>query len=760
MKENNNISDCPCVALDTFVLAQNIKTGIYRVCDELFPRMAKHDDLNINYIAREDLKKQSEKYLNDKIGDHVLNTYDTINKSNTPDLLLSPFGPAPEKLRSNKKLLHAHIIYDLIAIRRPDFFTPEAANEVCSIISSLDANTLVFAISEHTKNDLLEYRPDIDPDNVIVLPLAASNNFNRCMDLAQKNSVRTKYNIPLNSPYLLSLATLEVRKNLEQVVRVFTTYMEHHSNSNLHLVLSGMTGWKLDKLNCELLKAGKWRERIILTGFIDDSDLPALYSDALCFIYLSRYEGFGLPPLEAMACGTPVICADNSSLPEVVGKAAILVNASDTGKTVTAIHEIASSSELRKRLSSMSLERAKKFSWDKSANLLSDAIIRYYKQHKKHSAKTSNSFHKRLSNIGNKHYPTWIDFIEINDTKFIHGGKRLSNIFKSDKKKRPLISYITIVKNNAGSISRTIESVLQQSYSNIEYIILDGASTDGTLEIIEKYSEQLDYYASTPDTGLYNALNKAIQLARGSLICVLNSDDWLTEDAAQIAATCFEGTNEAAILCSAATVIDNDIKLDWLPSPVNAGSYLTCANICHNAVYATKRAYEVTGLYNETYQIASDTEWIMKVFNAGTKFIYTDKSTVNYSLGGVSGNFLAHSMECMRIAHERFPFLTRKEINGLYHSFFTFSNLHYRYDIDRPVNRNAFIKELNIKYNDPDFLTALTCATESAIGTIPHNLLHSRLFSVFKRKAIPLLKRSPRVYALARNLYRTIINRN
>ena len=105
----------------------------------------------------------------------------------------------------------------------------------------------------------------------------------------------------------------------------------------MHLVLAGMSGWKLEKLDQALAAAGRWRDRIVLTGFVDDDDLSALYSDALCFVYLSRYEGFGLPPLEAMACGTPVICADNPRCRRSSGRRALLLDADDVEGVARAI---------------------------------------------------------------------------------------------------------------------------------------------------------------------------------------------------------------------------------------------------------------------------------------------------------------------------------------------------------------------------------------------------------------------------------------
>ena len=240
------------------------------------------------------------------------------------------------------RIVRAHIIYDLIAIQRPDFFTPAAAVEVNNIIASLNEDTVIFAISEHTKRDLLAHRPELSPAQITVIPLGAGNWFRPSEDPAEMARVRKKYGIPSEAPYLLSLATLEIRKNLDQVINSFVAYLEQDELSSLNLVIAGMAGWKLDALNQTLATSSKWRSRIFLVGFVEDADLSALYSGASCFIYLSRYEGFGLPPLEAMACGTPVICANNSSLPEVVGDAGLMFDCDDVRGVAEGIGKIVS----------------------------------------------------------------------------------------------------------------------------------------------------------------------------------------------------------------------------------------------------------------------------------------------------------------------------------------------------------------------------------------------------------------------------------
>lgn len=357
-----------------YVLVQGIKTGVYRVCDELYPRLIASSRLAAGLYFREaDLPRSS--LQRGRFAAAVL-AANGAAPGDTVDILLSPFGVTPGPWKKDPRVVHAHIVYDLIAIKHPEYFAEEGAREVRRIMDSLDRRTIVFAISEYTRQDLLAYRPDLDPDKVIVIPLAAGDRFRPCPDSGVRASMRTKYGIPPSVPYVLSLATLEVRKNMDVVVHALVQHWEQYPASNVHLVLAGMSGWKLAKLREALAMAGRWRHRIVLAGFVEDEDLAALYSDALCFAYLSRYEGFGLPPLEAMACGTPVISSDNSSLPEVVGDAGVLVEASDAPAVAQAVQGIRNSPQWRSDLAARGLRRAALFSWERCAHIVTETLLK------------------------------------------------------------------------------------------------------------------------------------------------------------------------------------------------------------------------------------------------------------------------------------------------------------------------------------------------------------------------------------------------
>ena len=160
--------------------------------------------------------------------------------------------------------------------------------------------------------------------------------------------------------------TLEPRKNITRLLEAFA---KTKSRETLALVIAGKKGW-LYKGIFETVKKLNLANRVILTGFVDDEDLPSVYSSARAFVYPSLYEGFGLPPLEAMACGTPVITSDTTSLPEVVGKAALLVDPTDAEAIAAAMRRLMDDVALGHNLLQLGLERAKEFSWQQTARCL------------------------------------------------------------------------------------------------------------------------------------------------------------------------------------------------------------------------------------------------------------------------------------------------------------------------------------------------------------------------------------------------------
>ena len=281
------------------------------------------------------------------------------------DIFHSPYDEIPGSVQQANNVQAFITIYDLIPILYPQFLLSEQIPLLYKkTLASISQKDWVTCISHSTKNDLCNYL-NIDESRVFVTHLAAEPSiFYPCADVAKIASTRSKYGIP-DAPYILSLGTLEPRKNLDGAIRSFAKLIEEQNIKDLYLVLVGTPGWKYDKIMEEISQKSFLKERIIFTGYVPESDLAALYSSALAFVYPSFYEGFGLPPLEAMQCGVPVITSNTSSLPEVVGEAGIMVDPKDTDALCHSMLEIYNNSSLRSSMSVKSLAQAKLFSWER-----------------------------------------------------------------------------------------------------------------------------------------------------------------------------------------------------------------------------------------------------------------------------------------------------------------------------------------------------------------------------------------------------------
>ncbi|EQA47036.1 glycosyltransferase, group 1 family protein [Leptospira broomii serovar Hurstbridge str. 5399] len=273
----------------------------------------------------------------------------------------SPFLPIPEYIRLSN-ISKVITIYDIIPILYPKYFVNSKFHLIHKIVGSIDRETSVIAISECTKSDFCKYRPDIDPSQVFVTYLAASESFYKVSDQDSIDKIKTKYEIK-SKKYILTLCTIEPRKNLEVIIRAFSKLVISRDVPDTDLVLVGTKGWNYDAIFNEIELSTEIKEKIVVTGYAADSDLAQLYSGAVCFVYMSFYEGFGLPPLEAMKCGIPVIVSNSSSIPEVIGNAGILLEPTDEEGLIRNLLRVLTDRTLREDLSRKAIAQAKKFDW-------------------------------------------------------------------------------------------------------------------------------------------------------------------------------------------------------------------------------------------------------------------------------------------------------------------------------------------------------------------------------------------------------------
>jgi glycosyltransferase involved in cell wall biosynthesis len=231
----------------------------------------------------------------------------------------------------------------------------------------------VLVPSEHTRRDIIEtYK--LKPERVSLTPLAAPIHFAPVEDQREMRRVRELYKI--KGDYILAVGSIQPRKNLAHLIAAYADLRRARPHANLpKLVLVGKKAWLYDETLRAIEEHGLG-DLTVLTGYVTDADLPALYTGALCFVYPSYFEGFGLPPLEAMQCGTPVITGNRTSLPEVVYDAGLLVDPFDKDALISALARLIDDSDLRARLRVKGLERARHFSWHETARL----TLQAYKQ--------------------------------------------------------------------------------------------------------------------------------------------------------------------------------------------------------------------------------------------------------------------------------------------------------------------------------------------------------------------------------------------
>jgi glycosyltransferase involved in cell wall biosynthesis len=284
------------------------------------------------------------------------------------DIFHSTYPRIPNQVRSALPNRHIQTVYDLTPLILDEKYFPPGLRGINQrLIDTIQPDDWVTTISEATRNDLLARRK-LNPERVTTIYLAASPElFHPISDKIIIKAVKQKYELPEGN-YFLSLHSLAPHKNMEHLIACFKKIISQEKTQDLHLVICGgnkEAGALMTEAN-QLTAADL--EFIHFTGFVDDRDLAAIYSDALGFIFPSLYEGFGLPVLEAMQCGCPAISSNTSSLPEVVGEAGFLVSPTDEDKLCECMLKLYRSSELRANYSQLSLDRSALFSWQKTVD--------------------------------------------------------------------------------------------------------------------------------------------------------------------------------------------------------------------------------------------------------------------------------------------------------------------------------------------------------------------------------------------------------
>jgi glycosyltransferase involved in cell wall biosynthesis len=273
-------------------------------------------------------------------------------------LFYSPDFVLPPTLPRTRTLLTVH---DLSFLRFPHHYVPKLSRYLSRVVPrSVARADRVLADSEATRADLVELLA-VPPEKVEVLYSGVAPHFRPEPEPGERERLQSRYRVG-EQPYILSVGTLQPRKNYLRLIHAFAGM-----RSGMTLVIAGGKGWLYEEI---LDEAKKHEERVRILGFVEETDLPALYRGASLFAFPSLYEGFGLPVLEAMACAVPVVCSNASSLPEVTADAALLVEPRDEAALTAAMRRALHDESLRREMIARGLERAAYFTWQRAARQL------------------------------------------------------------------------------------------------------------------------------------------------------------------------------------------------------------------------------------------------------------------------------------------------------------------------------------------------------------------------------------------------------
>ena len=268
--------------------------------------------------------------------------------------------PYPFRSKSARTIVTVH---DIGFALWPEMFTKEMRalleKQMRCVVEKVDS---IIAVSRTTRSDLLEVY-GFDKERIHIIEHGVEGSFRPITDSGSLEALRRRYKLP--EKFVLCVGTLEPRKNHVRLIQAFQLMCERHPNE-YSLVICGKKGWMYDEI-LNVANSPGLRERVLFTGYVPDEHLPFLYNLAGAVVYPSLYEGFGLPVIEAMACGRPVLTSNRGALAEVAGDDALLVSPEDEDEMANGLHRLISDNELREKLTASGLKKASTFTWERAA---------------------------------------------------------------------------------------------------------------------------------------------------------------------------------------------------------------------------------------------------------------------------------------------------------------------------------------------------------------------------------------------------------
>lgn len=369
------------IAFDAQALFEEEKTGIGWTVEKIINnlKISSSDEIQLNYFTfanRGPKKVLMERYL--KKGYHLkkctyfpLSIYRRIwNKVPLPyqwfmgrnaDITQFFNYVVPPGVKGKKGVY----IYDMVYRACPETMEETTRQYMeLNVENSCRRADWIITISEFSKNEIVKYLK-YPSEKIFVVPCGVDLTIYRS-DLDEKKNSEIKEKFGITGSYYLYLGTLEPRKNIPLILTSYADLKKHSAVKIPKLVIAGKKGWGYQEL-FEKVKEYGLENDVIFTGYISEEEKPFLLKGAICFLFPSLYEGFGIPPLEAMACGTPVIVSNKASLPEVVGEAGLLVDSDDSAKMRSYMEQLLNDPIYRNKLGELCRSRAEAFSWTSAA---------------------------------------------------------------------------------------------------------------------------------------------------------------------------------------------------------------------------------------------------------------------------------------------------------------------------------------------------------------------------------------------------------
>ncbi len=517
--------------------------------------------------------------------------------------------------------------------------------------SALNTDVL-FTLSEHAKSTIVE-KFRIAPEKIIVIHLDADADFRKPVpDSPSPGFLQLK----LPARYLYFPANFWPHKNHLNIFQALKLAVEA-GEPDLHLVLSGSPDGS-EKLLAEASRLGL-RNRIHFKGYLDKHLIPEVYRNSLALLFATKFEGFGIPLLEAFYSGAPAITAHSGSCVEVAGDAAVLVDPLSPESIAAGILRICREPELRDRLVALGAERVKQFSWDRAVKLTDQAF-----------RTITGSAYQRPSRISVEEWPR--------------------------------IGVVTPTYNMAEFLEETITSVLSQEYPNLDYVVMDGGSKDGTVDILRKYDGKLRW-CSERDKGQADAINKGWHALSGDIFTFLNSDDTYLPNALSTIASHFKRNPGVGMIYGEAYHVDIKGKtIDRYPTqPFDLQTLNNQCYICQPAAFMLREAFANAGMMNVDMHFALDYElWIRLAKQYGVRKVdeYLATSRMHMDNKTLSSRRKVYQ-EIISTVKTQYGYVPYEWING--YSCYLLDRKDQYFDRSKPTLRSYGLSLLLGAYHNP-----------------------------------------------------------